>query len=629
MTPAGVHFRVWAPKRKDVQVVLGGKKEHTVRLEREKSGYWSAEVPGLKAGALYKFELDGDGTFPDPAARFQPEGPHNWSQVVDPATFKWTDQAWKGVPRVGQVIYEMHVGAFTPEGTWKAASEKLQYLADTGITVLEVLPVCEFPGTFGWGYDGVHLFAPTRLYGTPDDFRAFVDRAHAHGLGIVLDVVYNHFGPDGNYLAQFSPHYFTDRHETDWGAAINFDTGDCGPVREFVIANAVYWIDEFHLDGLRLDATQNIYDDSKDHILAALVRAAREAAGARSTLYIAENEPQHTILVRPPSEGGYGIDMLWNDDYHHTAMVALTGHHEAYYTDYRGSPQEFISAAKYGYLFQGQWYKWQQQRRGTPTFGLRPETFINFIQNHDQVANSARGLRCRQLSDPGTFKAITALTLLSPGTPMLFFGQEFGSSDCFYYFADHKPELAQLVHEGRIEFMKQFESVATPEMRGSLPRPEDPKTFEQSKLDWSDLKKNQQIYDLHRDLLKLRRSETVFSGARPLGMDGAVIGEHAFVFRYFGDGDGDRLVLVNLGMDLCFDPSPEPLLAPPANKIWTSLWSTEDPRYGGTGTPPLDSDYNWRLPGRSAVVLSPQPAPKPRKPRAQSKKDVSTGKTRK
>ena len=268
-----------------------------------------------------------------------------------------------------QIVYEMHVGTFTREGTWMSAQAELAELAELGISLIEVMPIADFPGRFGWGYDGVNLFAPTRLYGTPDDFRRFVDRAHALNIGVILDVVYNHFGPDGNYLKEFSADYFTRRHRTDWGEAINFDGENSGPVREFVLENARYWIDEFHLDGLRLDATQNIYDSSDDHILRAVTRCVRETAGDRATVVVAENESQEVQLVHPEKAGGFGIGALWNDDFHHSAMVALTGHNEAYYTDYLGQPQEFISAVKYGYLYQGQWYKWQKKRRA-----LRPET---------------------------------------------------------------------------------------------------------------------------------------------------------------------------------------------------------------------------------------------------------------
>src|SRR5581483_1649846 len=271
-----------------------------------------------------------ENTFPDPASRFQPEGPHGPSQVVSSDKFQWTDQGWPGVQLNGQVIYEMHVGTFTDEGTWRSAAERLPELADTGVTVIEMMPVADFPGNFGWGYDGVNLFAPTRLYGSPDDLRDFINQAHAHGIGVILDVVYNHLGPDGCYLSEFSKSYFTDRYENEWGQAINFDGADAGPVREFFATNAAYWIREFHFDGLRLDATQQMFDSSPRHILVEITEAVRNAGGRRSTIMVAENERQHTILARPIEQGGYGIDALWNDDFHHSAVVALTGKREAY-----------------------------------------------------------------------------------------------------------------------------------------------------------------------------------------------------------------------------------------------------------------------------------------------------------
>jgi maltooligosyltrehalose trehalohydrolase len=499
----------------------------------------------------------------------------------------------------------MHIGTFTQEGTWAATTRELAELAALGITVIEVMPVTDFVGRFGWGYDGVNLFAPTRLYGTPDDFRRFVDQAHACGIGVILDVVYNHFGPDGNSLKYFADAYFTDRYTTDWGEAINFDGDNAGPVREYFLANACYWIDEFHLDGLRFDATQNIYDTSSEHILAAISRQVRAAAPERSLLLVAENEPQQVKLVHPREQGGYGLDALWNDDFHHSAMVVLSGHNEAYYADHRGTPQEFISAVKWGYLYQGQWYRWQKQRRGTPTFGLKPATFVTFLQNHDQIANSARGLRCHALSSPGRYRAMTTLLLLGPGTPMLFQGQEFAASSPFFYFADHHPKLAALVRQGRREFMGQFPALATPEGQALLPDPADPTTFARSKLDLSERQRHAEVYALHRDLLQLRRQDAVFRRQRPGGVDGAVLGHEAFVLRFFGDHGDDRLLLVNFGLDLPLDPMPEPLLAPPLGMEWHMLWSSEHPRYGGCGTAPLDTDGNWRLPGHAAVVLTP------------------------
>src|SRR5512134_2822277 len=367
----GVHFRVWAPRRNTVEVVVeigpGYRQADASRgipLNREAGGYFSGVVPSAADGTCYRYRLDGGELFPDPASRFQPTGPHGPSQVIDPARFRWTDDHWSGISLPAQVRYELHIGTFTPEGTWSAARALLPQLAETGVTVLEVMPVADFSGRFGWGYDGVDLFAPTRLYGTPEDFRAFVDRAHAVGIGVILDVVYNHMGYDGCYVTEFSNDYFTDRHRTDWGPALNFDGENSGPVREFVLSNVRYWIEEFHLDGLRLDATQNIYDHaSPEHILAAIARQVRESANGRSTIVVAENEPQDTILVHPTDEGGYGIDGLWNDDFHHSALVALTGHNEAYYSGYLGNPQEFISSVKWGFLYQGQYYRWQMNRR--------------------------------------------------------------------------------------------------------------------------------------------------------------------------------------------------------------------------------------------------------------------------
>lgn len=605
VVPGGVHFRVWAPSRKKVEVVLEGE-SGGISLRRESSGHFSGLVAQAHAGSRYKLRLDGADAFPDPVSRFQPDGPHGPSEVIDPREFRWTDQGWQGVRLAGQVIYEMHIGTFSAEGSFEGALKHLPALAETGITVLEVMPVADFPGTFGWGYDGVDLFAPTHLYGRPDDFRRFVDTAHALGMGVILDVVYNHLGPDGNYLPQFSPLYFSEAIHTDWGSAINYDGPGSEGAREFYIANAGYWIDEFHLDGLRLDATQDIHDNSKDHVLAAIAREVRRKASPRSAIIVAENEPQDNRLIRAPEDGGYGLDALWNDDFHHSAMVALTGKNEAYYTDYLGKPQEFISASKYGYLYQGQYYEWQKKRRGTPRLHLPAASMIQFIQNHDQVANSARGLRCSALTDPGRLRAMTALLLLMPGTPMLFQGQEFAASSPFLFFADHQPELAALVHAGRIEFLSQFRSIATPGMQGCVVNPADLSTFTRCKIDHEERERHAEIYALHRDLLRLRRTDPVLTSEAPGKIDGAVLGPEAFVLRFFGANGHDRLLVVNLGTDLHLRPAPEPLLAPPEGLAWSTRWSSEDPKYGGRGTAPLDTDENWRIPGHAAVVFAPE-----------------------
>jgi maltooligosyltrehalose trehalohydrolase len=603
----GASFRVWAPAAEEVQVLIGrdrglaGADVHA--LEREEGGYFSGCVAGARPGDYYKFRLPA-GEFPDPASRFQPEGPHGPSQLVDARAFAWSDGGWPGVPRRGQVVYEMHVGTFTAEGTWRSAIERIPYLADLGVTVLEVMPVADFPGAHGWGYDGVNLFAPSRLYGAPDDFRAFVDAAHGAGLGVILDVVYNHFGPDGNYLGFFSRDYVTDRYENEWGEPINFDGCHSGPVREFFLANAAYWIDEFHLDGLRLDATQQIFDASPRHIVTEIGECVRRAAGARTTWIVAENEPQDGWLVRPIAEGGHGLDALWNDDFHHAAIVALTGKNEAYYSDYRGTPQEFVSAAKYGFLYQGQRFAWQRKARGRPALDLAAEHFVSFIQNHDQVANSLRGQRVHEISDPGALRAITALLLLGPGTPMLFQGQEFAASTPFLYFADHNPELAKKVAEGRREFLSQFPSLSG--AGSALPEPEDAATFRRCKLDFADVERHRHMYELHRDLIALRRSDAVVTGDRRVRIDGAVLGPEAFVLRYFGFADDDRLLLVNLDRHLELLPMPEPLLAPPEGTRWRLHWCSEEIKYGAETMPPFVSGENWRLPARSAIFLVPE-----------------------
>jgi maltooligosyltrehalose trehalohydrolase len=599
----GVHFRVWAPLCKRVDVVID--RSRSVQLLNEGNGYFSETVEFARPGMRYRFRLDGsDQLLPDPASRFQPLGPHGPSEILDHSAYSWKDTSWPGIHLEGQVIYEMHIGTFTKEGTWNAAREILKDLAETGITLLEIMPIAEFAGSFGWGYDGVDLFAPTHLYGKPDDFRAFVDRAHALGLGVMLDVVYNHFGPDGNYLAQFSPAYFTDRYHCEWGDAVNFDCDGCEATREFIVANARYWIEEFHLDGLRLDATQQIFDSSAEHIIAAVGRAAREAAGSRSILLVGENEPQLAQLARRPEDGGYGLDALWNDDFHHSALVALTGRNEAYYSDYFGNPQEMISAVKWGFLYQGQYYSWQRQRRGASAIDLPAAAFVNFIQNHDQVANSAWGSRPQELGAAGLYRALTALLLLGPATPMLFQGQEYGASTPFLYFSDHNDRLAKLVQRGRADFLSQFPSILNSHSQFAAGIPQDRMTFERCKLNHEDRRRNTHWTALHNDLLKMRREDPVFVAQRSDWIHGAVLSSEAFVLRFFGAPYGDRLVVVNLGRDLHFQSAPEPLLAPPDGAEWNVVWSSEDLRYGGSGTPPMPESGSWNICGYSAVVMS-------------------------
>lgn len=589
-----------------------------ISLESESGGYFSSELPGVGAGTLYRLRLDEAGDFPDPVSRFQPSGPHGPSQVIDPGAYTWHDAAWKGLSLAGQVLYELHVGTFSGDGTYRSAIEHLGKIATLGVSVIELMPVAEFAGRFGWGYDGVDLFAPLHHYGSPDDLRAFVDAAHQHGLGVLLDVVYNHLGPDGNYLREYSETYF--KGNTEWGDALNFDGEGSGPVREFFRTNAAYWIAEFHFDGLRLDATQQIFDSSQPHILAEVGSAVREAASGRTTIVIAENEPQNATLVRARERGGYGLDGMWNDDFHHSAMVATTGRDEAYYGGYRGTAQELVSVAKYGFLYQGEWYEWQQGRRGSPALDIPAFRLVNYTENHDQLANGFSGVRLHALVAPGRHRAITALLLLLPQTPMLFQGQEFGASSPFLYFADHQHALGEKVRTGRAEFLAQFVSIATPEATSRLSDPSDERTFLRCKLDWTEQAgpDREPMLCLVRDLIRLRRLDPTIrranagigeAGSAMRLLDGAIWSDRACFLRYFGEQpELDRLIMVNLGPRVHAAPLAEPLVAPPLGALWRPIWSSEHPVYGGCGTSTVDSDDGgWWLPVDCTVVLAPVP----------------------
>lgn len=594
--PAGddqVSVRLWAPDHRRVSVVMDGTETD---LEPEPDGYFTGLARG-RPGSRYGFRIDADPRLlADPASRFQPDGPDGLSEVVDPGAYEWTDSEWPGLDRTGQVLYELHIGTFTQEGTWRAAQERLPELAALGVTALLVMPVAEFAGAFGWGYDGVGWFSPTRLYGRPDDFRRFVDGAHAAGLGIVLDVVYNHVGPRGNVLAPMTKAYFSERYSNEWGEAMNFDGASASPVRAHVVASAVMWVREYHVDGFRLDATQQMFDRSPEHIVAALTRAVREAAHPRRLFMLGENEPQVGRFFRPAPQGGYDLDALYNDDFQRAARVRLTGVREAYYSDYTGSAAELLAAARWGFLFQGQTSSWQDQRRGTPVLDRSPSQFLCFLENHDQVANSTRGQRLVEMSSPGELRALTALLLLMPSTPLLFQGQEYGSTTPFTYFAAHEPPLAAEVRKGRTQFLSQFTRIDP----GHVPNPAAPSTFERCKRDLDgEASRGRHWWELHRDLIDRRHallSDTL------VHVDGATISPDLLLLRYFDPGRGDSLLVVNLDGDFDLARASEPLVAPPAAHSWTCDWSSEDVAYGGGGTPTIEAG-KWIAPGHAAVLL--------------------------
>jgi maltooligosyltrehalose trehalohydrolase len=601
ITPDGVRFRTPGPAGARLTLVLDDARRLAMQ---ERGGDFEITVPGVAPGARYGFLIDDDPRLlPDPASRFQPAGPHQASQLIDPRRFRWRDRRWRGITIAGQVLYELHVGTFTAEGTWAAATARLPELAALGITCIEVMPVAEFPGRFGWGYDGVLFYAPYHGYGEPAEMAAFVDEAHTQGLAVILDVVFNHVGPDGNYLPRFFPGFFS-RVNNDWGECIDYDGPGAQPVRDFMVDVARMWVSDYHLDGLRLDATQDIHDRSSPHILQSIVRAARDAAAPRAIIVIAENEPQNAALARAQQAGGTGCDALWNDDFHHAAMVAATGHAEAYYADTRGGPPELISALRWGYLFQGQYYAWQKKPRGRPALDLPASSFVIFVQNHDQIANSARGLRLHQLTSPGRGRALKALLLLAPGTPMLFQGEEWEASTPFLYFADHQPELATLVRRGRREFLAQFPSLAEAGVEELLADPAARATFTACQLDHGEKARHPEALALTRDLLALRRNDPVLAAQRAERMHGAVLGSEAFLLRHLGPAGDDRLILCNLGGDLDLLHCAEPLLAPPEGRSWRLRLSTDDPAYGGQGVAHLDVTAPLVLPGQAYMLLA-------------------------
>jgi len=597
----GVHFRIWAPEAEFVSVVIEGldtSDTREVALTRDATGYATGFASGIATGARYRIRLDDGELLPDPASRFQPQGPSGPSQVVDPAAFAWTDHEWRGIEPHRHVVYEMHVGTFTKAGTWLAACKELAFLAQLGVTTIEIMPIAEWDGAHNWGYDGVNLFAPHHGYGAPDDVRKFIDHAHALGLAVVLDVVYNHLGPSGNTMPAFSTDYLRHDRPNDWGDAINFGEP---AVRELYIANAAYWIREYHFDGLRFDATQAIHDDSETNVMAEMITAAREAAPDRVLWMVGENEPQDTKLLRE-----YGFDALWNDDYHHSTRVAATGVIDGYLHDYSGTARELVSALRHGFLYQGQTYPWQRNPRGTSTRGLARARFVHFLENHDQVANLSFGERLSDLANPATLRALTALTLLTPSVPMLFQGQETGSRKPWEFFCSHTGHLGAAVRKGRAQFESQFARLGLPASLAARRDPTAASTFEACILDPSERDFSRPMVAFHRDLLHLRQDDPAFTATLSDAFDAATLSEHAFVVRCYGDDpSGDRLILVNLGITLVRAIVAEPLLAPPPGTGWKLCWSSEDVRYGGHGTPVPFTHERLALPGHATLVCYP------------------------
>ncbi|HEY6392698.1 MAG TPA: malto-oligosyltrehalose trehalohydrolase [Bryobacteraceae bacterium] len=500
----GVQFRVWAPNLKTLAVKISGRTFQLTRNGEDFEGY----VPGARQGDLYTLVLEGERERPDPVSRFQPQGVHGPSQIVDPDSFAWTDSSWKGIPLAGYIIYELHTGTFTPEGTFEAVISKLPHLQDLGITAIELMPVAEFPGNRNWGYDGVDLYAPHSAYGGPDGLKKLVDACHREGVAVVLDVVYNHFGPEGNYLAEFGP-YFTDQYPTPWGSAINYDGPGSDGVRRFIIDNALYWLTEYHIDALRLDAIHGIFDFSARHILAELAErfhAEAERLG-RQAWIIAESDLNDVRVIQPRSTGGLQLDAQWLDEFHHSVVSFLTGADRGFLAGF-GGLQHVRKAIVEGFVYDGVYSSHRRRRFGSSSADQSGERFVVFIQNHDQVANTFQGSRLSELVSIEQYKVAVALLLCSPYLPLLFMGEEFADRSPFLYFTSHgDPELARAVSEGR---RKEFADFATgPEFHD----PQSLETFEKSKIDWSQ-SSSKDVLRLYRDLISLRKRTPCLSNGR-------------------------------------------------------------------------------------------------------------------
>jgi malto-oligosyltrehalose trehalohydrolase len=511
LTPHGVRFRLWAPGARSVAVELEGARG-SVPMEAASEGWFEAHTREAGAGSLYRYLIDEELPVPDPASRYQAADVHGPSVVVDPGAYRWAAAGWCGRPWHEAVLYELHVGTFTPEGTFDAIRSRLDYLAGLGVTAIELMPIADFSGTRNWGYDGVLPYAPASAYGTPEALKRLVDDAHARGLMMLLDVVYNHFGPDGNYLNAYAPQFFTRRFETPWGAAIDFARRE---VRDFYRYNALYWLDEYRFDGLRFDAVHAIIDESEPHVLEEIADAVRERFdGEREIHLVLENEDNTTrYLERAPSARPRRYTAQWNDDIHHACHVIATGEGAAYYEDYVERPiDQLLRCLAEGFAFQGDPFRhWHGKARGEPSVHLPPTAFVSFLQNHDQIGNRAFGERLTVLAEPEVLRALAAIVLLAPSPPMLFMGEEWGAEDPFLFFCDFHDELADSVRKGRRREFAKFPEFQDESSRERIPDPNAEETYVRSMLDWNRLESERHAAWLgyYRQLLEVRHREIV------------------------------------------------------------------------------------------------------------------------
>lgn len=596
-TGDAVKFRVWAPYAKSVAVQLVDQDRVMVPMQRDERGYFETVVTGVVPRSRYRYVLDGGKERPDPASRFQSDGVHGPSVVVDPTSFRWTDVGWKGKALDEFIIYELHVGTFTREGTFEAIIPHLSYLRDTvGITAIELMPVAEFPGRRNWGYDGVHPFAPQSSYGGPQGLKRLVDACHAAGLAVILDVVYNHLGPEGNYLNDFGP-YFTDRYRTPWGSAINYDGPDSDEVRQYVVDNALYWVTEYHVDGLRLDAIHGIFDFSAQHVLkdiASGVHAQAELLG-RHVVVIAESDLNDSRVIDPPSVGGYGLDGQWNDDFHHALRVVVAGERKGYYEDFHGLT-DLAAAVRNGFVYNARYSAYRRRRHGNSSRHCRPSQFVVFSQNHDQIGNRAVGDRLSTQLPWDVLRVIRALVLLSPNIPLLFMGEEYGETAPFQYFIEHgDPDLVEAVRQGRRREFAHFGW--SPE---DIPDPRDLATFERSRLNRERLDERQTaLLRWSQALTQLRKKEPSLGAG-----DGTIRKHRVWVF------DDERVLVMHrwtrddaASLIVCgFNTSPVTVRLVEPQGTWLRRLDAMDKEFGGSGQGSVPTQLSISPEGMSVLI---------------------------
>jgi len=587
--PGGVDYRVWAPTHAHLRVRIRhkGGGEAVLNLTPTPDGYHAGRDPGGRDGDLYWFEFTDGSRAPDPTSRFQPEGVHGPSECIDPSRYRWRCGRWRRPAWGNHVIYELHVGTFTAAGTYRAAIDRLDHVRALGATAIELMPLADFAGERNWGYDGVALYAPARCYGRPDDLRELVDSAHERGLAVILDVVYNHFGPEGNHLPRYSPRYFHEHHTTPWGQGFNLDGLNSGPVRAFFIGNAAYWMDDFRFDGLRLDATHAIRDDSPRHLLVEIA----EAVHARGGFVTAEDERNAVELVVPTAAGGLGLDAAWSDDFHHQVRVALTGTRRSYFSGYAGTAEEIARTLANGWFYTGQPFPaWQGRPRGSDPRAQPTTAFITCLENHDQVGNLPRGERLEHLVDGSAFRAASMLLCLSPYPPLLFMGQEWAASSPFQYFTDHPGDLGRQVSEGRRREFKDFSGGD-----GPLPDPQDPATFQRSKLLWEEIAApaHARVLELYRACLR-ERAAWLHQATDRRYWEVRALGE-AVALRYRPPGGPERLLVVVLRGSEPLAWASEAWLRPPGRTTWTQTLHSN-----------LDAPESGQTP--FAVLFTAQPA---------------------